>query len=217
MNKEKIKFEFYTEYMDMLVKDNHPITSINGEDAFYYEKLDNKLSDRIRFHEYLYGLLKIAVENYNRTTMKMMKSYMDNNIDRETESIYEHEQLEALYELQVLVDTVLDDFNGTTIIREKSRNHRDSGNGYDERIILKKVLRPIKIYETNTAKVSEPAQSPTESLKLDLNKIQADGDYPTPMFIGDPNMPELEATNGPINCSSTISVLANRPRFDEDV
>jgi len=83
MNKEKIKFEFYTEYMDMLVKDNHPITSINGEDAFYYEKLDNKLSDRIRFHEYLYGLLKIAVENYNRTTMKMMKSYMDNNIDRE--------------------------------------------------------------------------------------------------------------------------------------
>jgi len=73
------------------------------------------------------------------------------------------------------------------------------------------------IQETNTAKVSEPAQSPTESLKLDLNKIQADGDYPTPMFIGDPNMPELEATNGPINCSSTISVLANRPRFDEDV
>lgn len=211
MNKERIEFEFYTEDMDMLVKDNHPITSINGEDAFYYEKLDNKLSDRIRFHEYLYGLLKIAVENYNRTTMKMMKSYMDNNIDRETESAYEHEQLEALYQLQVLVDTVLDDFNGTEIVRNKSRNYRDNGKGYDERIILKKVLRPLKQYETNIAKVSELVQ------EFDLNKIQADGDYPTPMFIGDPNMPELRATNDPINCSSGVSVLPNSPRFDEDV
>lgn len=208
----RTEFEFYTENTDELVNDHFPIECINNESACYFEKLSAKPKDRIKYHEHLFDSLLHMSARCRAATLDLLDGYDDPDCDTMQTNVLECKQKEAMENLQLIVDTILEDFGAIDIIRNKSKELRENGKGFKEKIILKKFLRPIKKVKTNMADLTP---------KVDKEYLNADAisteDYPTPMFIGDPNMPELRATNDPINCSSNISVSSNSPRFDEDV